>query len=168
MEPIIMISQEIVNFCAIECRLQQSGELSVARMINAWLYAQDISEDFEWVDGAASFANRAPTVSDVLNLGKLVEPDDNALGFRTVGVQVGYDVKMDWKLVPGQMVNLMENQGNLKPEEFFKEFEECHPFRDGNGRTGVILFNWLNDTLDHPVWAPNFWNDPRRRIGFGA
>lgn len=173
----MLVEYDIVKFCSIECRLQGSGELSVGWMVNGFIYAQQIADpDFKGITEVL------PTVTDVLNLGKLIEPNENALGFRTCGVRVGYDVKMDWQLVPGQIVNLMEalkeppikNEAKgisipvLTPDTFFKNYEEIHPFRDGNGRTGAILFNWLNGTLDHPVWAPNYWNDPRRTVGFGA
>lgn len=151
------ITMEIVRFCAIECKLQMSGELSVWAMIEAWRYAQE-----------KSAIAPIPTVSDVLELGRLVEPNVNSQGFRKVDVRVGWDIKMDHELVPSAVVNLMENIHLMSPEGFFKDYEDVHPFRDGNGRTGVILFNWLNGTLDHPVWAPNFWNDSRRTIGYGA
>lgn len=150
-----MIGLNIVRFCARECELQMSGERSVAWMAEAWMHAQE-------------FADLKPTVNDVLVLGALVEPFKNAKGFRTCGVRVGWDVKPDWNLVPGQIVNLMEAVDRLTPNEFFKEYEEVHPFVDGNGRTGAILLNWLNGTLDNPVWAFNFWNDPRRLPGDGA
>lgn len=150
-----MLTLEIVKFISIECKLQMSGELSVGNMAEAWVYAQER-------DG------KDPTVDDVLTLGRLCEPYVNALGFRTCGVQIGFDVKMNWQLVPEQIVNLMENQWSLTIEEFFREYEEIHPFRDSNGRTGVILFNWLGGTLDIPLWAPNFWNDSRRTVGYGA
>lgn len=151
----MLVDYDIVKFCSIECRLQNSGELSVGWMVDGFIYAEKM-KDF------------TPVVQDVLNLGQLVDPIENALGFRTCGIQIGYEVKMDWQDIPRQMNNLMDSIKEITPAEFFKEYEEIHPFGDGNGRTGVILYNWLNETLDVPVWAPNYWNDPRRTIGYGA
>lgn len=155
-----IVDREIVNYCAIECRLQMSGELSVAWMIDGMLYAQE----------RIGQKDRYPTVSDVLALGKLCEPNENALGFRTCGVQIGHDIKLDWENVPHQVVTLMEavREDRVTPNEFFFEYETIHPFRDGNGRTGQILFNWLNGTLYKPIWSNNCFNDPRRTIGYGA
>lgn len=133
----MMIDRDIVRFCSIECRLQMSGELSVGWMVDAWLYAKEISSVMNWEDDEKPiYQYIPPTVTDVLNLGKLVEPNVNALGFRTCGVQVGSDVKMDWRLVPQQVVNLMENQEALTPNEFFKEYEEIHPFLTEMGERG--------------------------------
>jgi hypothetical protein len=148
------VGLDVVRFCAVECELQQSGERSVGWMVEAWLYAQQ--------------ADCPPTVEDALNLGRLVEPAKNALGFRTCGVRVGWDVKPDWTTVPSSMVDLMASQAIYTPAQFFRAYEEIHPFRDGNGRTGVILFNWLNGSLDDPQWAPNYWDDSRRKPGEGA
>ena len=52
--------------------------------------------------------------------------------------------------------------------EWFRQFEEVHPFRDGNGRTGQVLYNLLCGTLDKPDFAPDFWDDWRRKPGAGA
>lgn len=150
-----MNTQAIVSFCALECYYQGSGEKSVGWMFDAWLYAEKKGITGGWVD-------RLPNVGDVIKLGQLVEPKKNYFGLRSCGVQVGWDVKPNWETVPRQLENLMEAVLTLTPAEFFKEYEEIHPFVDGNGRTGQILFNWLNGTLHNPVFAPNFWADPRR------
>ncbi len=44
------------------------------------------------------------------------------------------------------------------PAEAYREFQEIHPFRDGNGRVGKIVFNLLNGTLHDPQMPPNFFN----------
>ncbi len=147
---------EIIEFCSIECSLQMSGEKSVSWMLNAWAHAQIIS---------------APLViDDIVILGQLVEPLKNAEGFRRCNVRVGASIKPDWSRVPILMAEFLhsEDWAHEDPAEWFRTYEEIHPFVDGNGRTGVILFNLLNGTLDKPVWPPNFWDDPRRTPGYGA
>lgn len=146
----------IAHFCAVECALQVSGERSVSWMLNAWAYAE-----------RAALA-RYPTVEDVLVLGQRVEPSKNNDGFRQRAVQIGWDVKADWSTIPRAMENLVRLGDELEPDMWFFDYETIHPFIDGNGRTGQILYNWLNGTLDRPEWAPNFWCDPRRTTGDGA
>lgn len=116
-------------------------------------------ESWEWMLLRASF-NPKTTNEMIQVLGSMVEPEKNEKGFRRVGVRVGMDVKPNWAQVPRLTKQLCEanDQGNLSPSEFYKEFQEIHPFVDGNGRTGKILFNWLNGTLEKPVMPPNFWN----------
>jgi hypothetical protein len=46
---------------------------------------------------------------------------------------------------------LVKNQKDMKPIEFYWEFERIHPFFDGNGRVGAILYNMSHNT---------FWRNP--------
>jgi fido (protein-threonine AMPylation protein) len=42
-------------------------------------------------------------------------------------------------------------------KEWVKEFEEIHPFIDGNGRVGCILFNWIMGKLGDPLPLPKLF-----------
>lgn len=164
-----MIPLSVVRFCAIECKMQMSGEVSVWDMVNAMIYADEQSKEFE-NPYTGDTTRKLPTVADVLEVGRLCEPYDNANGFRTCAVQIGFEQLWDCQEIPRRVVALMESlrETEITPDEFFLAYERIHPFRDGNGRSGQVLFNWLNGTMSDPVWASNHFNDPRRVIGYGA
>jgi hypothetical protein len=136
----------VVEWAAWECTRQKSGEASVWWMVSAWNWAYGRSLD-------SSF----PDEKDILMLGSLVEPHKNANGYRRVGVRVGMDVKGPWERVPDQIRALVDAVARLDPDKWFLEYEEIHPFVDGNGRTGSILWNWIQGTLAEPENAPWFW-----------
>ncbi len=115
----------------------------VGWMLDAWGYA--LSEPLP---------GRGPTTSDVEQLGKKVERYKNSEGFRTCGVRVGKRVCPPWEEVVPRLKALLQQWDELKPIEFYKEFELIHPFVDGNGRTGKILLNWKNGTLLDPIFPP--------------
>ena len=96
----------------------------------------------------------SPTVADIRNLGRLVEPDKNAQGFRSIGVRVGSRLCPKAEMVPRMVARLVAHGEKLAPLEFYKEFEEIHPFVDGNGRTGKILLAWRRHTWDDPEFPP--------------
>lgn len=92
----------------------------------------------------------------VLRVGKFVEPEA-AANFRGVGVRIG-----EWVAPPAERVKeLIEEwsfaveEGRLNPQEAYIAFEKIHPFCDGNGRTGKIIFNWLRGTLENPEFPLN-------------
>lgn len=150
--------KDIISFCAIECRLQASGELSVGHMLEAWACAL-----------ARPRPSNLPIPHEfILQLGALVEPHKNGAGYRTGYVRVGSNVKIPGRDVPPRMDNLLANHAGRSAADWFHDYENIHPFLDGNGRTGAILYNYLNGTLLQPTWPPNFWSDPRRVSGFGA
>jgi hypothetical protein len=145
----------VVQWAAQECAWQMSGELSVAWMVEAWQYA--FKHQTERI-----------TLDHILALGRLVEPVVNRNGLRKVGVRVGLSVKPRSEEVPEMLDRLIENQPDIPVDdptlatEWFKSYENVHPWRDGNGRSGAILYAWLLGKLAVPPFPPNLWDDPRR------
>lgn len=146
----------IARYCGEEVRRQYAHTwepdvpLRVAGMIEAWLDALNS----QW---------RGETLSSehILRWGAAIEPR-NAKGFRTIPIRVGYSEKMKWPLIERAVENLCQEIEvfNVGTFEAYKEFEEIHPFVDGNGRTGKIILNWVNGTLLDPIFPPdNFWGD---------
>lgn len=144
----------LVAWAAHECMLQQVGPKKVGYLIEAYVYLNE--QDYYHIP-----------IEVVLKLGNLVEPGVNSpLRWRQVNITVGNSVPPDWHEVPRLMDQLFDPdvQDTLTPTEFFKEFEEIHPFEDGNGRVGALIYNFLNDTY-HPggiEFPPNVFGDPRR------
>lgn len=178
-EEITFTGQElaIVQYCAEECKRQRSGEMSVYNMINAWNYAINHFNGQEYPPISLNF---------IEDIGRIVEPIDNAKGFRTIPIGVtdgfgGWIEKSDWRDVPRLLTILLESyyEGNLcsnggilvvtlpfvglnekserAEDQFYYEYENIHPFVDGNGRSGKILYNYLCGTLENPIMPPNFW-----------
>lgn len=93
-------------------------------------------------------------------LGATVEQHLNADGFRRCGVRVGLHVCPPAEEVVPRLTRLLKHIAAIAPLDFYREFEEIHPFVDGNGRTGKILLNALNGTLLNPVFPPqDFWGE---------
>jgi len=126
---------------------QDDGHLRIAWMWEAWCFASAL-----WVRG-----QMYPSVDNIAALGFFCEQHENAKGFRGVGVMVGDRRCPPAQEVPERVARLV-TLTHLDPLEFYKEFELIHPFVDGNGRVGKILLNWLNNTLDAPIFPPSdFW-----------
>ena len=150
----------VIKYCAEECiRQGKRDPMSTYNMVNAWDYAAWYGDE------------RQITVDFIENIGNRVEPIDNANGIRTVPVFIGYE-KRDAERLHERLEDLIKAyyDGRLDPTDkryriavtsedvFYFEFENIHPFGDGNGRTGKILYNYLLGNLKNPVMPPNFWN----------
>lgn len=152
----------VVLYIAEEVRRQghdlltRDGIERVAWMLDAWLVAmtlaaEDKAREKPW--GIAWF--------QIAELGKRVEAIKNVGGFRDCEVRVDSHRCPAASRVPYLLNELLEQQTKLTPLEFYKAFEEVHPFVDGNGRTGKILLNWLNGTLLDPIFPPaDLWGRP--------
>lgn len=141
------IDMTVIDYCTEEVRRQghdiyfSDGWLRVSWMLQAW--------------SAAVAANgRPPKIYDAIALGKMIEPEKNHIGVRKCSVRVGSRVCPPPDEVPDLLDKLWRKK-KLTPLEFYKAFEEVHPFVDGNGRTGKVLLNWLSGTLLQPIFPPN-------------
>jgi len=102
-----------------------------------------------------------PELGDAIELGRMVEREKNRNGLRTVNVWVGDRPCPPPSEIEARLTRVFELRVEMSPLQFYREFEEVHPFVDGNGRTGKILLNWLNGTLLTPIFPPDdFWGRP--------
>lgn len=149
---------DIIKYCAEECERQGSGGKSVYNMIMAWEYA--------------SLRQGEITTNFIENLGILVEPEKNKKGFRTVRIFVSDGWTNIEKDPPERVLEhlgiLLESfydkyltidneKARSLEDQFYFEYENIHPFVDGNGRTGKIIYNYLLGRLNDPILPPNFW-----------
>ena len=143
----------IVRFCADEVERQRADPDAVCWMVEAWLMAR---RRFERTPPLALASSLTPEI--FMDWGRRIEPIKNAQGFRDCDVRVGSRQCPPYQEVPKLMAEFVSALSELTPEEAYLRFQLIHGFRDGNGRTGKILFNWLRGSLNRPEVPPNFFD----------
>jgi hypothetical protein len=143
--------ERLTAWAAQECDWQQVGPYGVSDLVDAYLYLNELP---------------GVTLKDIQRLGHMVEPGKNSGdSWRTKNVWIGDSSPPRFDQVPRLMDLWWDSSAKWRdPTLAFKEFEEIHPFVDGNGRVGALLFNYWNGTME-PMqleFPPNLWNDQRR------
>jgi hypothetical protein len=131
-----------------ECELQEDTAIeSIYNMFRAYEYAQRM-----YKKDSTIFYN------DVMYLGQLVKPETNRKGIRTTPV-IFKDLSLGLapELIEHTLKNFLTFQREISVDQFYKIFEQIHPFEDGNGRVGAILYNMLNNSMDDPILPPDLF-----------
>lgn len=147
------MTEQAIKFCCEEVARQYSynlreGYFALPGMLKAW---DEVSRNI---------IHECPIYETlILHWAEMVEPIHNKDGYRKVGVCVGSSIPPPPNEVPLRMARFIEQLPNMTPEEAYLAFEEIHPFRDGNGRVGKIIFFYLRNEMDKPSHevVPNPW-----------
>lgn len=139
---------KITIFCIEECKRQNDLNVSsVSGMVEAYYFFLNYSlqENFEL------------NTYILKELAKKIKPQ-NKIGYRKTPVTFSNGTMgLKHSLIDRAIENLLNATQDITPEEFYIELEKIHPFEDGNGRLGAILYNWLNGTIYNPVVPPKFF-----------
>lgn len=149
------IPLSVLGYIAQEVTRQGDDQMAVYGMACAWKTAMDT------VKSMGALEPTAILTKPMLCLwAYYISPKNkNPLEYRTVRVSVGGDERAQPGAALRAAMKKWFNDLHLwTPAEAYYHFQLIHPFADGNGRTGKIILNYLNGTLDAPVMPPNFFH----------
>jgi hypothetical protein len=139
------MSPEVTTWLFRQCEIQHATtESDIAGMQAAWIAA---------VDG-----EQTVTINVIKGLGNLIDPVANPGGRFRSGPAVFLNGGSAAKAadIEYYLVSLMRFIDTMTPAEFYRELMWIHPFKDGNGRMGALVYNMLNGTIDNPIDPPEY------------
>ena len=142
-----MFSNHDVMWAAAEVTRQRDTPMHVAYMLKAletirrFNYPMLPEEKYRMIIRMAQFVN-----------------NDHSMGIRTVPVTFANGTRgLAPELINRALFNLNDVDCDLDPVDYYREFESIHPFTDGNGRVGSLLYNWRMGTLGMPIAPPDLF-----------
>lgn len=127
-----------------QCKLQNATSLfELNAFTDAYRHAKELAYARKTNDLTAG-----ELLSIVKELAAITDPRVNDLGYRFVPAIIysGKRQPIDWRFIVRAMDAWAEAVVNkrLSPTEAYREFEHIHPFIDGNGRVGHLVWAILH------------------------
>jgi Fic family protein len=131
-----------------------------------------------YADAKLTRINELDTVARIMSKikewGRLIKPKENHYGWRNVNVFVRFNETPSPQIVPRMMEHYCDEywryvffQGDRSnvywktADQLYRDFEEIHPFIDGNGRVGHLLWAIAKRELEGEwpmTLPPDFWS----------